>query len=412
MTRSAYSRRRFLSKILQKGLGTSAFIAGTPSLNSIANICETAIAAGTLSQLIATSPKARYYIAQNDEGNCTSCHDNASFDAKKSPHKNSLSVRCVLCANQCLIAPFNRGRCNSRYNDNGILKTLVYGRPITTHVDPIEKKPLYHFYPGSLAYSLATSGCPLRCQFCQNWQISQARPEDYNVSYTPPKQIVDNAKTINAPTIAFTYNEPTVFIEYMTDIARAARSKGLHSVLISCGYMTKEPLNELCDVLDAIKIDLKGFSKEFYQKLSQADLNAVLRSIEQVRKRNRHLELVNLVIPTQNDSDAMLKGLAKWIVTYLGRDVPIHFSRFHPDYKLVNLPPTPIATLDRARAIALSEGIHYAYVGNVPGHPGNNTYCPNCNKVIIERVGFFIKASNLNGNRCKFCNTQIAGVFS
>jgi pyruvate formate lyase activating enzyme len=321
-------------------------------------------------------------------------------------------VRCGLCANRCLLAPGERGRCHARMNVDGKLRTLVYGRPITTHVDPIEKKPFYHFLPGVQAFSLATSGCALHCRFCQNWEISQARPEDYDVPYTPPSRIVGEARLRAAPVIAFTYNEPTIFTEYLLDIAREARDRGIRSVLVSCGFMTEEPLADMCRTLAAIKIDLKGFSEEFYRTVSRASLAPVLRSIRQVHASDAHLELVNLVIPTLNDSDAMLRDLIHWVRDELGPDVPVHFTRFHPDYQLANLPPTPVATLTRAWEMARDAGLHYPYVGNVPGHRGNSTYCPGCGRVVIGRRGFFITEIHMTDGKCDHCGTPIAGVWS
>jgi len=297
-------------------------------------------------------------------------------------------------------------------NVDGELKTLVYGRPISTHIDPIEKKPLYHFLPGSSAFSMATAGCPLSCKFCQNWQISQARPEDYRTEYISPEQVVRATVSREVPVIAFTYNEPTVFTEYLIDIARRGKRKGIRSVVISCGFMNAEPLAEMCEVLDAIKIDLKGFSQDFYTKVCDARLQPVLDSIRQIAKTDTHLELVNLVVPTLNDSDRMLTDLVEWVYNEAGPDVPIHFTRFHPDYKLRNLPPTPIATLERARSIALDRGLRYPFVGNVPGHPGNHTYCPACGKIVIERSGFFIQSFHIQQGRCEYCNESIAGVWS
>jgi pyruvate formate lyase activating enzyme len=304
-----------------------------------------------------------------------------------------------------------RGKCKARIHINSELRSLVYGRPISTHVDPIEKKPFYHFLPGIQAFSLATAGCPLSCQFCQNWEISQAKPEDYPVKYTPPESIVSATRNYNAPVIAFTYNEPTVFTEYLLDIAKVAKKKNIRSVLISCGFMTQDPLTEMCEVLDAIKIDLKGFSEYFYKNVSQAELKPVLRSIKQIAKSGTHLEIVNLVVPTLNDSEKMLNDLTSWVLNEVGPDVPIHFTRFHPDYKLLNLPPTPIKTLELARDIALNKGINYAFVGNVPGHTGNSTYCPSCGKIVIERSHFFVTQINLKENKCMFCNYPIAGVW-
>jgi pyruvate formate lyase activating enzyme len=288
----------------------------------------------------------------------------------------------------------------------------VYGRPIATQVDPIEKKPLYHFLPGSAAFSLATAGCPLRCKFCQNWQLSQASPEDYDVPYVSPAQIAASAVSRHAPVVAFTYNEPTVFTEYLLDIAAEGRKRGLRSVMISCGFMNEAPLADMCRALDAIKIDLKGFSESFYRDVSSAALAPVLRSIGQIAKSGTHLEIVNLVVPTLNDSEKMMDELASWVLREAGPDVPIHFTRFHPDYQLLNLPPTPEKTLERAREIAMDRGLRYAYVGNVPGHPGNHTYCPGCRKIVIRRQNFFVDELHVKDGRCEYCRTPIAGVWA
>jgi pyruvate formate lyase activating enzyme len=297
-------------------------------------------------------------------------------------------------------------------NVAGEVRSLAYGRPVAIHVDPIEKKPFYHFLPGAEAFSLATAGCPLRCKFCQNWQISQSNPEDHAAVFTPPEAIVRSTLESEAPVIAFTYNEPTVFAEYMTDIARLARKQKLRSVMISCGFMNSEPLKEMCETLDAIKIDLKGFSDDFYRRVCGASLHPVLRSMKQISRSHVHLEVVNLVVPTLNDSEVMLKKLSEWIVGELGPEVPVHFTRFHPDYQLRNLPPTPVATLERARDIAIETGARYAFVGNVPGHEGNHTNCPGCGKIVIRRNAFFVTEMNLTGGACRFCGRRIAGVWS
>ena len=282
---------------------------------------------------------------------------------------------------------------------------------MSVHVDPIEKKPFYHFLPGARAYSLATSGCPLRCRFCQNWQLSQARPEDYRVAHTRPAAVAGAARARDAPVIAFTYNEPTVFTEYLTDIARAAREHSVRSTLVSCGYMQEAPLDEMCDVLAAIKIDLKGIDPTFYREVCSADVNAVLRSIKQIARRGVHLEIVNLVVPTLNDSDRDLRALARWLHDEIGPDVPVHFTRFHPDYKLLHLPPTPVSTLERARQMAQDAGLRYPFVGNVPGHTGNHSHCPKCGRVVIARHGFFVTENHVAGGRCRYCQEPIAGVW-
>jgi pyruvate formate lyase activating enzyme len=282
---------------------------------------------------------------------------------------------------------------------------------VTIHVDPIEKKPFYHFLPGAQAFSLATSGCSLHCQFCQNWEISQANPEDYESGPIPPRAIAGAAREERAPVVAFTYNEPTVFAEYLLDIAAAGRDLGLKHVLISCGFMNEAPLSEMCRALDAIKIDLKGFSPQFYRDVCGAELAPVLRSIRQVARSGTHLELVNLVVPTLNDSPRMLSELVAWVAGEIGPDVPLHFTRFHPDYRLQHLPPTPVDSLERARDIALAAGLHYPYVGNVPGHAGNHTFCPNCGDEVIERIGFLVKTTRMQDGACTSCGTAIAGVW-
>ncbi len=410
------NRREFLQATARAGalLGGSGLLLTSPAI--LGRLFEADVggaeAAEALSALIRQAPRARYWVSTAmAASNCGSCHTPEELKGVETHEHDERFVRCQLCAQECTLGEGERGRCRARINVDGVLRTLVYGRPISVHVDPIEKKPLYHFLPGARAFSLATSGCPLRCRFCQNWRISQARPEDYETRSRPPQVIVDAAERGRAPVIAYTYNEPTVFTEYLTDIARHGRKRGLRSVLISCGFMNEAPLNEMCDVLDGIKIDLKGYSDDFYRKVCGARLQPVLRSCKQVRRRGVHLELVNLVVPTLNDSEHMLRELAKWVVGELGPDVPVHYTRFHPDYQLTNLPPTPVSTLERAVAIAREAGMRYPFVGNVPGHPGNNTTCPRCGKTVIERSGFFVAGKHLKDGRCEHCQAPIAGVW-
>ena len=362
--------------------------------------------------LAASAPRARYWVSGASAGtDCVACHPSAGALDRKHVHDRS-AVACQLCAHRCQIKAGGSGRCRARMNVGGELRSLVYGRPAAVHVDPIEKKPFFHFLPGSQAYSLGTVGCPFRCKFCQNWEISQATPGDYDAGFTTPVAVVDAAVRRAAPVIAFTYNEPTVFTEYALDIAALARARGLRSVLVSCGFMNAQPLADLCGALDAIKIDLKGYSDDFYRNVSGAALAPVLRSIAQVRRAGVHLELVNLVVPTLNDADSSLRGLVDWVLTDLGPDVPVHFTRFVPEYQLLNLPPTPVRTLERARALAMDRGIRYAYVGNVPGHPGNHTYCPRCHAQVISRQDFFVLESKMKNGRCAACGYAIAGVWS
>jgi pyruvate formate lyase activating enzyme len=413
--RGGVSRRDFLrfasgSAVLLGGLGVG--LSATEWLEALVARAAASPKATGLDTLLATAPVARYWIGSNTRGvDCLSCHtadDGVTGDLFD--HGTAI-VKCMLCAQGCVIRDGERGGCRARANVGGELRSLVYGRPVSIHVDPIEKKPFYHFLPGSQAYSLATAGCPLHCKFCQNWEISQARPEDFDVEFVPPERIASGAAQQKSPIIAFTYNEPTVFIEYFTDIARIARGKKLCSVLVSCGFMNEAPLAEMCSVLDAIKIDLKGYDEEFYRRVSRAELAPVLRSIKQVSKSGVHLEIVNLVVPTLNDSDEMLDGLCRFVAGELGPDVPVHFTRFHPDYQMLNLPPTPVETLEKAYEIAKRHGLHYPFVGNVPGHPGNNTYCPKCGKAVIIRTGFFVTEIHMKDGCCEYCAQPIAGVW-
>ena len=387
------SRRDFLTKCARLApiIGGAGIILSDPFWQRFLSGGDlgVALAGNSMDELVRSAPRARYW---------TSLHkDNA--------------VRCFLCPHNCIIGDGERGKCRTRVNVAGGLRSLVYGRPVSIHVDPIEKKPFYHFLPGAEAYSLATAGCPLQCKCCQNWEISQARPEDYQISYTPPEKITRSASASKSRVIAFTYNEPTVFAEYMLDIARDAKKQGLRSALISCGFVNEAPLAEMCKVLDAIKIDLKGYSEDFYRSVCGAELKPVLAGIKQIAKSRTHLEIVNLVVPTLNDSDKMLLELINWVLGECGPDVPLHFSRFHPAYQMLNLPPTPVATLERARDMAIERGIHYPYVGNVPSHPGDNTYCPSCKKILIQRRGFFVTEMNIKSGKCKFCSRKIAGVW-
>jgi pyruvate formate lyase activating enzyme len=414
-SRAPVSRREFLrlasgSAVLLGGLGIALSL--PEWLEAVVTQAAASPRSSGLDALLRDAPVARYWIGSNTRGvDCFSCHkadDGVTGDLFD--HGSSI-VKCTLCAQGCVIRDGERGLCRARMNVGGELRSLVYGRPVSIHVDPIEKKPFYHFLPGSAAFSLATAGCPLHCKFCQNWEISQARPEDFGVEFVPPDRIAGAAAERKAPVIAFTYNEPTVFIEYLTDIARVARERGISCVMISCGFMNEEPLTELCSTLDAIKIDLKGYDEEFYRRVCRAELKPVLRSIKQIHESGVHLEIVNLVVPTLNDSDRMLEGLCRWVVNEVGPDVPVHFTRFHPDYQMLNLPPTPVETLDKAYGIAKAEGLRYPFVGNVPGHPGNNTYCPKCGRAVVVRTGFFVSEIHVDNGRCEYCAQTIAGVW-
>ena len=320
-------------------------------------------------------------------------------------------IKCKLCPRECTVGDRERGYCGVRENRGGTYYSLVHSRVCTAHIDPIEKKPLFHYLPGSLAFSLATAGCNVNCKFCQNWDISQVRPEQVRADYAPPKTVAELAKQYRCPTIAYTYSEPVIFSEFLMDTADAGHAAGVRSVVVSNGYMQQKSLQAAYGKMDAVKIDLKSFSESYYRDVVCGELKPVLDSLVTLRKMGKWTEIVYLVVPTLNDSDSEFGGLARWIKTDMGVDVPVHFTRFHPEYLLKNLPPTPVPTLERAKAIADAEGLHYVYIGNVPGHPAENTYCPKCRKLLVERMGLTISQMLIQKNSCPFCKQPIPGIW-
>ncbi len=321
-------------------------------------------------------------------------------------------IRCLLCPRKCIVEDGRRGFCRARENEGGIYYTLTYGNPCAVHIDPIEKKPFFHVLPGTYAFSIATSGCNLRCKFCQNWRISQAKVEETFNFDLPPKVAADLAKRLGTFTVTSTYTEPTVFFEYSLDIAKRANELGLIYTYHSNGFINQKPLLLLSDYLKAACIDLKGFSDKFYNDMSDAWLSPVLATLKTLKKKGVWVEIVNLVVPTKNDDEKMIKDMVLWIRDNLGDDVPLHFTRFFPRYKLLNLFPTPIKTLEMAKEIALSFGLKYVYIGNVPGHKAQNTYCPKCGMLLIERKGFFVENMKIKDGRCPKCGEKIPGVWS
>lgn len=321
-------------------------------------------------------------------------------------------VRCEICPRRCVVPDGGRGYCRVRENAGGDYFSLVYGRPCTAHVDPIEKKPFFHFLPGTTAFSLATVGCNMHCKFCQNWQISQPKPEEIDSFELAPSECAALAKRSNCESVALTYTEPIVFYEYTRDIAQACKEAGLKTVVISAGYINEKPLQELLANLSAIKIDLKSFSDDYYRKTCDTTLAPVLETLKTIKASGVWLEIVNLVLPTLNDSDEEHRKMFEWITKNLGDAVPIHLTRFHPTYRLKNLPPTPESTLHRLHELAKKAGLKFPYVGNVPGDPAENTYCPKCGKMLINRKGFRISNVDIISSRCKFCGELIPGIWS
>ncbi|MEW5722671.1 MAG: AmmeMemoRadiSam system radical SAM enzyme, partial [Thermodesulfobacteriota bacterium] len=305
-----------------------------------------------------------------------------------------------------------RGHCGVRENRGGEYFTLVYGRVIMPQNDPIEKKPFNHFLPGTTVLSTATAGCNLHCKFCQNWQLSQSRPEEVSAGYLPPEELVTLARQYGSPSVALTYSEPTVFYEYMHDTAKAARAAGLRCVVVSNGDINPEPAKKLIPHLAAYRIDLKAFSDDYYRDICSGRLAPVLATLKTVVEMGLWLEVINLILPTLNDTKENVRALAGWVRDNLGDMVPIHFTRFHPMYRMLNLPPTPVRTLEACYETAREAGIKYPYLGNVPGHPYTHTYCHQCQELLIERVGLWSMESRMRDGRCPKCGAVIPGVWS
>ncbi len=321
-------------------------------------------------------------------------------------------LKCKLCPQACTIEEDKLGDCRTRLNHKGKLYTIAYGNPCAVHVDPIEKKPLYHFLPSSLAYSIATAGCNLACLNCQNWTISQKSPYETRNYDLMPEQVVDEAIKYESKSIAYTYSEPIVFYEYVYDTAKYAKVKGIKNVFVSAGYINEQPLREIARFLDAANIDLKSLSNETYEMLNAGTLEPVLNTLKILKEEGVWLEITNLVVPSWTDNLDEIKKMCDWLFENGFQNTPLHFSRFHPDYKLTNLPSTPVELLFKAYEIGKEAGLNYIYVGNVPGSEGQHTVCPSCNQNVIERTGYRIDANRLKDGKCSKCNTEIAGVWN
>lgn len=323
------------------------------------------------------------------------------------------TVQCELCPRSCTLSDGMRSFCRGREPQKGVLYSLVYAKACAVHIDPIEKKPLFHFLPATPIYSIATAGCNFRCKFCQNWQISQVGPDSTYNEELSPQEIVSQTLKNNCPSIAYTYTEPSIFYEYMLDTAKLAKIKGIKNMYHSNGSLNPKPVEELSLYLDGANIDLKAFTQEFYTDICAGYLETVLETLKILKRNKVWLEITNLVIPTLNDDLDKIRQMCLWIKENLGSDVPLHFSRFWPQYKLTTLNPTPVDTLEKAKRIAQNVGLNYVYIGNVPGHPAENTYCPGCKKAVIRRSGFSVLENNLTSSgNCKFCQYPIPGIWS
>ncbi len=334
----------------------------------------------------------------------------ASYYEKKPDNK----VQCRLCPRNCIIPEGKRGNCQTRENINGVLYSLVYGKPCAVNVDPVEKKPLFHFMPGSMTYSIGTAGCNLHCKHCQNFDISQNPIEVTGHIDLPPEKVVEEAIANDCPSISYTYNDPVVFTEYVIDTARLARKKGLKNIFVTNGYINQKPLLDLCKVIDAAHVDLKCFDDKFYMEISGgAHLQPVLDTLKTMKKQGVWFEIINLIIPTVNDNMETIEKMCIWIKNELGNDTVLHFSRFFPFYQMSHLPPTSVETLEKAREIA-KKHLDFVYVGNVYIEDGENTYCPNCKSLLIRRSGFGVTENKVkpgSPGKCFKCGNRISGVF-
>lgn len=324
---------------------------------------------------------------------------------------NEREVQCDLCPKHCVIPDGKRGLCRVRENRAGKCYSLVYGNPCVLHLDPIEKMPFLHLLPGTKSLSIATAGCNFDCMFCQNWEIALAFPEEVYSYEVSPEAVVKKAKEMGARSIAYSYVEPTVFFEYMYDIARLAKKAGLLNVIHTNGFINEKPLKKLSKILDGAQVDLKGFRQGFYEELCKGQLTPVLEALKILHHQKIHLEITNLLIPTKNDDMSEIKEMCLWITRELGTDTPTHFNRFYPLHRLNRLPSTPVLTLETARETALSAGLKHVYIGNVPGHRAWNTYCPKCGKLILKRSGYMIDYIKLKKGNCSYCGKPIPGIW-
>lgn len=321
------------------------------------------------------------------------------------------TVRCQLCPHRCTIPANARGRCGVRENRGGRLYSLVYGRPVALSVGPIEKAPFHHFFPGHLRRTIATAGCNLACRYCQNWPLSQGSVDTLDYVPMAPAEVIQGVLRDGLSSVSFTYTEPTVFFEYMYDIARLAKQQGLKTNLVTNGFINPEPLKQLLKYMDAVRVDLKAFTEEYYRQISFGRLEPVLQTLRIIHAAGAHLEIINLVVPTLNDNPEDIRRMCEWIVANLGSGVPVHFNRFFPQFQMTHLPPTPVETLEMAVKIAQAAGMRFVYIGNVPGHPRNNTFCPSCKEMVIQRVGLMVVTNKIEAGECGYCGYALPGVW-
>jgi pyruvate formate lyase activating enzyme len=343
---------------------------------------------------------------------CTSEYQELYKKVALFQEETARGIMCRICPNECVLKEGEISKCNNRKVFRSKLYTMAYGNPCAANVDPVEKKPLYHFFPGSRAYSIATAGCNLVCLNCQNWSISQTSPDKTRNYDLSPQQVVDECISNKCTSIAYTYSEPVTFYEYVFDTATLARKAGIKNILKSNGYINEEPLKKLCSVIDAANIDLKAFSESAYLKLSGGKLLPVLNSLKTYKEMGIWLEITNLIVPSWTDNPDEIRKMCRWLSENGFENTPLHFSRFYPMYKLDQLPPTPVEILTAAAKTAEEEGLKYVYIGNVPGNEAADTICPSCKKVVVKRVGYRIVFNLIKNGKCPDCGKKVDGIWS
>ncbi len=321
-------------------------------------------------------------------------------------------IRCELCPKRCILAEGERASCRVRENREGQGYTLAYGNPALLQEDPIERKPFFHVLPGSRALSVSTAGCNLECKFCEVWDMALEYPENVYAHDVPPERVIKHARDSNVRSVSFAFGEPVIFYEYMAEVAHLSREAGLLNLMHTAGYIRTEPLQEIIEKIDAVNVDLKSFDEDFYREVVGGELGPVLNTLRLLRDKGVHIEITNILIPTLNDNMKKIGDMCKWIATELGADVPLHFARFYPLYKLSDLPRTPVSTLDEARHVAQEAGLKFVYIARVTDHEAENTFCPGCGKMVVERVGFVIEGIFMENGRCNNCGTEIPGKWA
>ena len=411
--RGKLTRRQFLRHGLMATLGAGLASCASPkSATEIAPVesTDTAASPPTLTPTLTKKPTPATEAPPTPTTEGTPVPDGL-YEAQYYRQLDDNWVQCQMCFRRCTVPEGGRGFCRNKVNVGGRYYTVVYSRPSALQIDPIEKEPSFHMWPGATIFCTGTASCNNRCKFCHNWHLSQRSFDEIRHIAIGPDQTVGQAKEWECDAVSFTYNEPTVFYEHMFDVAKAAKRTGMGALFHTNGGMNEEPLAALLEYMDAVTVDLKAFTTEFYQEVSSSELEPVLRTLQQIHQSGVHLEIVNLVIPTLNDNMDDIRRMCQWIRDTLSDEIPLHFTRFHPAHKLTSLSPTPVETLESAARIADKEGLQYVYIGNVPGHECNSTFCPACGEKIIERHHFAVISLDVVKGKCRFCDHRIPGVW-